>query len=181
MKNFLVINVCKEKFNSYEFVKPIEDILKNNKIKYFVRHYKKLKEGDLKKASSVIICGTSLIDDEFVNDINYFLWLNEFSKPVFGICAGMQIIGLVFGGKIKKRLEIGHYKEKFKKDFFGLIKDVGVYHLHKNYVDFSQLDFEIFNKGDIAQAVKHKKKFIYGCLFHPEVRNKEVVVRFCEL
>jgi len=29
-----------------------------------------------------------------------------------------------------------------------------------------------------VHAIKHKLKDVYGVLFHPEVRNKEVVERF---
>ena len=49
----LIINICKEKLHFYEFVKPIEDILKKNKIKFFTRHYKKLKQGDLANAKKI--------------------------------------------------------------------------------------------------------------------------------
>lgn len=181
MKRILVINICNEKLHYYEFVKPIEDILLENKINYLVKHYKKLKRGDFGNADEIIICGTSLKDNEFIKDINYFLWIKEFNKPILGICGGMQIIGLVFGGKLKKKTEIGFFKENFSKDFLGFFGEKEVYHLHNYYIDFSNLkDFEVFAGNKISQAVKHKEKNIYGVLFHPEVRNKEWIVNFVE-
>jgi GMP synthase (glutamine-hydrolysing) len=177
----LIINLCKEKLHYLEFVKPIEDILKRNNVKYFVRGYEKVKKVDLKKCKKIIICGTSLLDNEFIKKINLFDWVKDIGKPVLGICGGMQVIGLVFGGKFKKETEIGFYTEKFRKNFLGLLGKQEVYHLHNNYVEFSGKEFEIFSGGKIAQAVKHKEKEIYGVLFHPEVRQKDLIKNFCLL
>jgi len=172
----LVINVCAEKLHYFEFVKPIEDIL----VKGFVtKNYFDVNDEDLKKAKKVIICGTSLKDDIFIEAIDRFDWIKDFDKPILGICAGFQIIGMTFGGKLKKKLEIGYFKEKFRKEFLGLKGEQEVYHLHNNYVKFNS-DFEVFSGWEVAQAVKHKSKDVYGVLFHPEVRQKEMVLNFIE-
>jgi len=197
----LIVNICKEKLHYYEFVKPICDVLDDNKIGYFVKNYKKVTGNDLKKASRVIICGTSLYDNEFIKNIKKFNWLKSFDKPILGICGGMQIIGLVFEGKINKKTEIGFYTECFDKEFLGLNGNAEVYHLHNNYVNFEKLkDFEIYcggfirashpnlvnseekiSKSKCSQAAKHKTKEIYGVLFHPEVRNKDLIIKFCSV
>ena len=174
----LVVNVCAEKLHYYEFVKPVLDVLRNEEI--LVRHYRDLSDKDLAKCDKVIICGTSLRDDEFLEDLRKFDWLNDFDKPVLGICAGMQIIGLVFDGKLKKHLEIGYFYEEFVKDFLGLKGKVQVFHLHNNSIDFGE-EFESFVDSKIAQAVKHFEKEIYGVLFHPEVRQKEMILEFVRL
>ena len=175
----LVINLCKEKLHYYEFVKPILDILGKNNTNYFVKGYDKFKKEDLDKCSKVIICGTSLFDNDFVKFADKFNWILNFDKPILGICGGMQMIGLLFFGKIKKKTEIGFFKEKFDKEFLGLSGEQEVYHLHNNYVDFGKMrDFDIFAGGGISQAVKHKEKEIYGVLFHPEVRNKKMILNF---
>ncbi len=191
-KMILLINICKEKLHYYEFVKPIEDILKKNKIKYFKKHYLNINEKDLKNSRKIIICGTSLKDNQFIQDINYFLWIKNYEKPVLGICGGMQIIGLVFGLNnhskdldiksnfnhlLKKRTEIGYYYEIFD-NFLGLDGKEEVYHLHNNHVVFSG-EFQEFTKSKINQAIKHKYKDIYGVLFHPEVRQKNLIKNFC--
>lgn len=169
----LIINVCSEKLHYYEFVKPVEDILKEKH--FFAKHYLDLSEDDLKKASKIIICGTSLKDDFFIKNIEKFSWLLNFKKPVLGICAGMQIIGLVFGGKLKKKKEIGFFQENFRKGFLGIKSKQEVYHLHKNYIEFPS-SFEIFSSSKIAQAVRFKNFF--GVLFHPEVRQKKIIEEF---
>jgi GMP synthase (glutamine-hydrolysing) len=161
----LLINICKEKLHYYEFVKPIEDILKNNKTKFFTRHYKEISDKDLEKAGKVIICGTSLKDDEFLKDIKKFFWLKEFKKSILGICGGAHIIGLILGGKLKKKKEIGFKEINIEKEFLGIDGKMQVYFLHKFYV---------------LPEIYQKENF-YATLFHPEVRNKEIIERFAGL
>lgn len=176
----LLISTCKEKLHELEFVKPIEKILEENKIKFFTKHYSKISERDLKKASKIIICGTGLQDNEISKHMNKFQWIKSFEKPILGICAGMQIISLIFGVQIKKKTEIGFYKENFTKDFLGLKGEHEVYHLHNNYTNLPK-DFEKFTDSKIPQAIKHKAKNIYGVLFHPEVRNKKLIKNFVNI
>jgi GMP synthase (glutamine-hydrolysing) len=179
----LLINICKEKLHYFEFVKPIEDILRKDKISFFVKNYQEIQQKDLKKAEKVIICGASLFDNEFslIENLKFFKWIEDFNKPIFGICGGMQVISRIFGARIKKETEIGFFREKFRKSFLSLDGEVEVYHLHNYYSDFSNKKFEIFSLGKISQAVKHNEKEIYGVLFHPEVRNKNLIQEFLKL
>jgi GMP synthase (glutamine-hydrolysing) len=178
----LIISLCKENLHYLEFVKPIEDIL--NQDNFFVKNYQEVEKKDLDKAEKVIICGTSLRDNDYLDNLGFFEWIKEYEKPILGICAGMQVIGMIFNGKIKNKQEIGFYQEYFQKDFLGLKGKQEVYHLHNKYLDFSRVsEFEIFakcNDKKIVQAVKHKHKKIYGVLFHPEVRQKKMILEFCK-
>lgn len=178
----LIVNVCKEKLHYFEFVKPVEEILKNEGVDFFVKSYLSVKKDDFEKASSVIICGTSLKDFEYEENINKFRWIKDFEKPVLGICAGMQIIGKVFGGKLKTETEIGFYFENFKRELLGIYNEQEVYHLHNSFIDFKKLkEFEVYCENkNIVQAVKHKEKEIYGVLFHPEVRQKKLILAFAK-
>lgn len=178
-RKILIINICKEKLHYYEFVKPICDIFDDNKIVYFIKGYKEVITKDLDNVDKVIICGTSLFDNEFMKNIRYFKWILDFDKPILGICGGMQIIGIVFGAKLKKKTEIGFYKESFNEDFLGLLGEQEVYHLHNYFADFNKLNnFKTFSGKKVNQAVKHKEKDIYGVLFHPEVRQKKLILNF---
>jgi GMP synthase-like glutamine amidotransferase len=176
----LLISTCSELFHNLEFIKPIEKILIENKIHFFTRPYSKLTENDLKKADKLIICGTSLQDNEFVKEIDKFQWITQSKKPILGICAGMQIISSIFGAKLRKSIEIGFYKENFTKQFLSLEGEHEVYHLHNNYATLPK-DFTSFTKSKIPQAIKHKSREIYGVLFHPEVRNKVLIEEFAKL
>lgn len=160
----LIINICKEKLHAHEFVKPIEKILNRNKFKFLTKHYNKITKKDLDKADKVIICGTSLRDNEFFRDINKFSWIKDFGKPVFGICGGAHIIGTILGHTKKLRKEIGLKNISIKKEFLGVKGNLEVYHLHQ----FSVLP-EVFHE-----------KNLYATLFHPEVRNENMIASFLE-
>lgn len=173
----LLINICKEKLHYYEFVKPIEEILNKEKIK--IIHYQSLKKKDLEKADKIIICGTSLKDNQFIRDKEFFQWIKDFKKPLLGICGGMQLIQLIHGGILNKNQEIGFYEEDFKISFLGLKGKKQVYHLHNNYVTLPK-EFNLYaGSKKIPQAIKYKNT--YGVLFHPEVRNKELIENFSRL
>jgi GMP synthase (glutamine-hydrolysing) len=161
----LIVNICKEKLHALEFVKPIEDILASQNIQFFTKHYSELKNSDIEKADKIIICGTSLKDNEFLDHLNSFHWIKNYKKPIFGICGGAHLIGLILRYKLKKKKEIGLKKLILQKEFLGFKGELQVYHLHQFYV----LP-EVFHKDNI-----------YATLFHPEVRNKKIIEEFCKL
>jgi GMP synthase-like glutamine amidotransferase len=167
----LLISTCNEALHEREFVDPIATI-------GTVRHYNDVTQADIDAADKIIICGTSLKDNQFINDIEKFEWIKSCEKPILGICAGMQIIGMLYGAELKETLEIGFYTEEFKP-FLGLDGEHQVYHLHQTYADFSLLKtFTIFAGEKVAQAVKHNERELYGVLFHPEVRHQVLLNEF---
>jgi GMP synthase (glutamine-hydrolysing) len=178
----LLISVCSEELHYFEFVKPIETILNEKKIKFATRDYKKLSTDEILKAEKIIICGTSLKDNEFLKHLERFDWIKRYNKPILGICAGMQIIALKCGGRLLKKQEIGLTDVKFDEYFFGLKEKARVYCLHNNEINPASLnEFFIIGKSEnCVEAVKHKTRPIYGVLFHPEVRNKEMIEKFVE-
>lgn len=176
----LIINICRENLHHFEFVKPVCDVLKTEKVNFEVRNYLDVCEEDFKNFEKIIICGTSLSDDDFIRDLEKFSWIKNFDKPLLGICGGFQILGLVYGGALENETEIGFFKENFLKNFLGLNGEIEVYHLHNNSVKFSK-DFESFTDSKIYQAVKHKTNPFYGVLFHPEVRQKNLISEFAKL
>jgi GMP synthase (glutamine-hydrolysing) len=173
----LVIQICKETFHYYEFVKPIEDIVKKTKKDFVSINYKELKEDIVSKAEKIIICGTSLKDNSFLDNIEKFNWLKDFEKPVLGICGGMHILGLVFNGKLQKTQEIGLTNIEFKEDFFYMKNYKEVYELH-NFYAVSDEFLMLAESEKCPQAIMHKKKPFYAVLFHPEVRNKKIIRAF---
>lgn len=176
----LIISTCSKTLHELEFVKPIEKILKEIKKNFISKHYSKLTKSDLKKAKKIIIAGTSLKDNKFSKELKEFSWIKDCEKPLLGICAGTQIISKIFGSKLKKKTEIGYYFEIFEKNFLGFGGKHEVYHIHNNYATLPK-EFNKFNSSKIPQAIKHKSKEIYGVLFHPEVRNKNLIENFVKI
>ena len=170
----LIISTCQNRLSEEEFVKPIANIVKD----YEIKHYKDV--GYVDNYEKIIICGTALQDNDFLNNLNKFNWLKNTDKEVLGICSGMQIIALIFGAKLTKQREIGMTKIKCKKTNRLFSEDIEVYELHNNGLE--DLDnFNILAETTTIQAIKHKEKPFYGIIFHPEVRNEEIVKNFISL
>jgi GMP synthase (glutamine-hydrolysing) len=56
--------------------------------------------------------------------------------------------------------------------------DFKAYSLHSFCVEPSEV-FEVWAQSPkCLQAIKHKSKPVYGVLFHPEVRNQEILKHF---
>tara|TARA_Y100000034_G_scaffold13062_1_gene13730 strand:- start:882 stop:1412 length:531 start_codon:yes stop_codon:yes gene_type:complete len=174
----LIISTCKEKLSENEFVKPISNIVNENLI---VKHYSEVEKNDLDTSSKVIICGTALKDNVYLEHMNDFEWIKTFDKPLLGICSGMQIIGLEFGASLISCREVGMKRIEIEKENKIFSKNIEVYELHDN--SLKNLDnFEILAKSDNSvQSIKHKEKEIYGIIFHPEVRNHDIIKNFLKI
>jgi GMP synthase (glutamine-hydrolysing) len=173
----LLIQINNHNFHYLEFVKPIEDILGNNNVKFKSVHYKEISSEQISQSKKIIIPGTSLKDNSFLNNIDRFQWILEYNNPILGICGGMHILGLLYKGKLKKQQEIGLTEVIFHKPYLGFFGLREVYELHNFFVESSE--YLIFaNSNNCPQAIKHKNKDFYGVLFHPEVRNKNLIVNF---
>ena len=168
----LIINLNKYKLHDLEFLKPLTGLIPNSR----VVHYKKLRAKDVVSAKKIIIAGTSLKDEDYLDSLEEFFWIKNYNKPLLGICAGMQILGLVHGAKLKKSQEIGQTSIKItKKD--PLIGDIyKVYSLHQFSISLPKGFTTLAKSSKTLQVIK--KKNHYGLLFHPEVLNKEIVQKF---
>jgi GMP synthase (glutamine-hydrolysing) len=146
-----------------------------------VKHYLEVTSKDLSRCDSVILSGTALKDTATLKQPEKFQWLKETEKPVLGICAGMETIGKVYGARLAKSLELGMTQVTMLKEnqlFNGNFK---AYSLHSICVKSAE-NFEVWAESDkCPQVIKHKTKSIYGFLFHPEVRNPNLINLFIKL
>lgn len=140
-------------------------------------HYHHITQKNITTADKIIISGTSLKDDTFLNDLHLFEWIKHYNKPILGICAGMHILGLLFDGQLKKQKQIGIQTTTFTKEFLGMKGKKQVYHLHNYYVQSPHYS-TYTTPQSYPQAIKHNTKPFYAVLFHPEVRNKELITQF---
>lgn len=177
----LVIDVCESNGSlSYdEFLRPVVESIPPG-MERSVRHYTELVDGDISKAERIIICGTALADNGFMEHKERFSWLKTTNKPVLGICAGMQLIATAFGAKLANATEMG-MTEITVRSKGSLLGDSGfkAYELHNFAPELPAGFVELANSASCIQAFVHKTKPLMGVLFHPEVRNRRIIAGFC--
>jgi GMP synthase-like glutamine amidotransferase len=175
----LVVDVCSDKLGYFEFVKPVEDILKKAGAGFLTRGFLAVRHSDIASTEKTIICGTALKDFKYLDNIDRFAWIMESRAAVLGICAGMQILARLFNGDIIERTRIGRYKVKtVLRNSLSSKDEFYAYFLNSKAVEPSE-DFETLGKSaDLSCMIKHRRERFYGCLFHPEVLNPEIITNF---
>lgn len=132
------------------------------------------------------------------DDFDFLIMKHAFenNKPIFGICRGIQLINVFFGGTLiqdinsQKNTKILHsqtaprdvatHKIKIKKDsiisdIFGTSAEVNSFH-HQAINKLSK-DFKITSEANdgIVESIEYKKKdrFIFGVQWHPECMTEK--------
>ena len=132
------------------------------------------------------------------DDFDFLIMKHAFekNKPIFGICRGIQLINVFFGGTLiqdinsQKNTKILHsqtaprdvatHKIKIKKDsiiydIFGTSAEVNSF--HHQAIDKLSKDFKITSTANdgIVEAIEYKKKdrFIFGVQWHPECMTEK--------
>jgi len=177
----LIVDVCSDRLSYFEFVKPVEDIIKKARVNSVTSHFLSLNHRDISRAERVIICGTALKDFGYLESMEKFTWIKEVDKPVLGICAGMQILGKLYGCNLLERTKIGRYRVKIvRKNSLTSKDEFYSYFLNSKAVEPGE-DFETLGEsGNLRCMFGHKHKRFYGCLFHPEVLNPEIITNFVQ-
>jgi GMP synthase (glutamine-hydrolysing) len=166
-----------------EFVGPIARIVTLAGREWREIHFSEMRGADLEDAAGIILCGTALKDNLFAARKQEFSWLRNSSVPVLGICAGMQILCLVFGSTIRPGCEIGMTTVTAEKPDPLLPGSPAfqAYELHSFTCDPPPGWVVTAVSDGGIQAVRHPDRPLYGVMFHPEVRNDGVVERFLSL
>ncbi|MBU7044063.1 MAG: hypothetical protein HXS47_10770 [Theionarchaea archaeon] len=161
-----------------EFVRPLEDII-GEETDCTVCHYSQVTS--IKGYDGVVLSGTALKDDVYLEKINEFSWLHTCSVPLLGICAGMQVISLQFSSLLFFCTEIGMV-EVFPVAENKLIPSpISAFELHTHGITLPQQFVTIACSTSCIQGIKHREKDMYGILFHPEVRNQHIIQEFLNL
>lgn len=114
---------------------------------------------------------------------DYFI---KAEKPVFGICRGMQLINVYFGGSLIQDIdsknihagieglgadrvhEVEVLKSSFLSEMYGEKFWVNSYH-HQALGRIGEgLEVLLKAEGNVVEAIAHEDKKIFGVQFHPE-------------
>jgi GMP synthase (glutamine-hydrolysing) len=108
-------------------------------------------------------------------------YLEKAAFPVLGICAGHQFMARYFGGEVKpaETPEFGKIELMLLKEgdllFKGVPQNSIAWESHNDEVTVLPKEFELLAESESCkiQAMRHKKKPLYGLQFHPEVEHTE--------
>ena len=78
-----------------EFVSPIISAIESVE-QCVVKHFLDINPAELGCYSRIILSGTTMKDFETQKHLEKFQWIKAYDKPILGICAGMQVISLIY-------------------------------------------------------------------------------------
>jgi GMP synthase-like glutamine amidotransferase len=184
-QRILLVDLCFEKdsLSQYEFVHPIRDTLQKAGIFCNILHYTDVKPQHLANHDKIILCGTGLLDNAYAEHLQLFTWIKDLKKPILGICAGMQVIGAVYGGSIVQNRAIGLEEIEIVRasPLLGEPRQIEGYHLHNYAATLPDGLSLLAGRVDAVEAFRHRTDPTYGVLFHPEVRSRWILERFANL
>lgn len=120
------------------------------------------------------------VDVDDMRDKDEFQYLDAFSKaskPIFGICRGIQIINVYFGGSLYQHIGDGHKDGShniniIKNSFIDKAYPDGIRSNSSHHQAVKKLapGFKISAISDegIIEAIENPEKNIYATQFHPE-------------
>ncbi len=166
----LIISTCTDKLSELEFVRPIEKLVG----KCTTKHSSEITKSDVTSTAKIIITGTALKDFDYLKAD--WSWLKDCNKPVLGICAGMQVIAQAHGIELQDFTAIGPQEAIVKQENRLASGKFNAYFLHTktgtgNFIALA-------TSSGKPCIIKHPSKEIYGCIFHPEVMNEEIIKNF---
>lgn len=185
MNRILIVNSAEPGIN--EFVEPLHKIVNEAGMKSIAAEYAIAAGYFFDEIDGIIVSGSPQGDDIVEHHLPWFRWLKKTEKPVLGICAGHHITGFLYGAKLlrSEEPESGDYSiELLAYDplFSGLPKTMEVKQMHNDSVTLPA-DFELLATSVTCknQLMKHKRKPLYTCQFHPEFYNANLIRNFLKL
>ena len=191
MKKLIIINNYRDEIPSYRKNSLILAFNALKWLKYEFIQFSDLKSVDIYErvlnSDGIILSGSRLYlsTNEDQKKMGVVLRLiQEFDKPLLGICFGHHLIGHLFGFKIDYLESIDSETDKIiSLDFNPLFLGYNTMNVHENhkqeikYADGFDEIFDIYSSSEDCkiQAIKHKERPIYGVQFHPETSAREDV------
>ncbi len=120
------------------------------------------------------------LDYDYELDKLEFLLIKEALNrklPIFGICRGLQILNIYFGGTLKEipASHLGLHNIKLKND---VVKSVNSF--HHLCIDTLASNFSILAKSNdfVVEEIEDKKRMIFATQYHPEINFDYEVLNY---
>lgn len=183
----LIINSAKQ--DDLRFTEPILQILRVCKISPELHHWSEF-NGLTRMVDyrGIIISASPRGDNDNFNErLAAFQWLKPYKRPVFGICAGHQLTGAVFGSRLIKDAEAEEGKlpvHILKNDpiFLGMKSEFEAEQHHKDSISLPE-NFELLASSEKCevQAMKHASRPLYSVQWHAENSTPEMLLNFVRI
>ena len=127
----------------------------------------------INKCDGIILQGGDDYRDIYLRIINY---LYDMDIPTLGICLGMQMMGLLFNGKLgsvdnhKNKLNYVHEVTISKQSLLYKILKKDIIKVNSRHHDYLiKTDLSVVGKSDVIEAIESKNRtFFLGVQWHPE-------------
>ena len=143
----------------------------------FAKLYQPEKLAEIGKPGAIILSGgPSSTSDEDAPDIDFDL-LKSFKVPVLGVCYGMQLLNIKFGGSVKSSNhreygQAGLFPVASEGLYAGISEESQVWMSHSDTVDNLAENCKIIAKNQHGTPVSLQwGDSFYGIQYHPEVTH----------
>ncbi len=160
-------------------VPALESILSANNISWQTILHADVDSLDFAQYSAVIISGSPILLTQIdtKKEIQRFDFIRTIDKPILGICYGLQIISLVFGGSVSIDNEIKKTESiniLHHTPFFDGISNFEFDENHSEHVTVPNNFVLIAKSATCAnEAMIHTTLPIFAVQFHPETSGKQ--------
>lgn len=136
------------------------------------------------KYDKVILSGVPLDADYSLSEkdtqtliSDHFSWIQDWHKPLLGICYGHQILAHLFGGSVapfartvnEKRYPLELDLSRSKSGIFAGMTSIAVFAEHRDYVAEVPDDFVVLSsRNSIPYIIHNPQREFYGVQFVPE-------------
>jgi|TARA_Y100000310_G_scaffold24467_1_gene23521 GMP synthase (glutamine-hydrolysing) len=176
----LLVSTCVEPLSEAEFVAPLERIVRETGATVESVRLGML-DGVPEAVSHILLAGTALQDDQYLKEIGAVKRLLEAGLPLLAVCSGMQLLAAACGGKIIAQREIGMVAVETLAENPLCASRFEAFALHRHAVEPGARLEVLARSEECAQVVRHRELPAWGVLFHPEVRNEQLVRSFLAL
>lgn len=176
----LLVSTCGELLSEAEFVAPLERIVRETGAMVETGRLGVL-DGVPQGASHILLAGTALQDDQYLKEIDAVERLLGAGLPLLAVCSGMQLLAAACGGEIIAQREIGMVAVETLVENPLCAGRFEAFALHRHAVEPGPWLEVLARSEGCAQMVRHRELPAWGVLFHPEVRNEQLVRSFLAL